>query len=151
MTRNLELVEFQAGHLALMRFTRPEMSAIPYVQDLDAYGHRLAASGPAYSLFVPDGEIIAAAGIGIMWPGVGEGWFMASEAADRYFFSVHAVIRRVMVRLVEDLRLHRLQIAVPADSERAVAWAYRLGFGYEGHMLKYGPDGSTYYQFARVA
>ena len=151
MTRNLQLIEFRAEHIALMRFTRPEMSAIPFVDDLEAYGARLASSGPAYSMFTPDGEIIGAAGIGIMWPGVGEGWFMASDAADRFFFSIHAVLRRVMVRLVEDLRLHRLQIAVPSDSERAIAWAHRLGFGWEGRMVKYGPDGSTYERFARVA
>lgn len=151
MTPDLRLTEFKAEHATMMTFSRPEMLAVLGVGDLEAYGLRLASWGPGYSLFAPDGVIIGSAGIGICWPGVGEGWALMSDAADRFMFSIHAIVRRIMLRLVQDLGLFRLQIAVPKDSMRAIAWAHRLGFGWEGEMLKYGPDGSTYHRFARIS
>ncbi len=152
MTPDLSLANFDPSHLARMSFTRPEMASIPAVSfgGIEEYGQRLAAWGPAYTLLAPSGELIGSAGIGLMWPGVGEGWVIMSDLADRYMFSVHAIVKRIMGRLIRDLKLHRLQITIPCGSERARAWAHRLGFAWEGDMRGYGPDRTTYQRFARV-
>lgn len=152
MTPNLILETFSPSHLARMSYTRPEMSSIPAVAfgEIEEYGRRLAAWGPAYTLLAPTGDLISSAGIGLLWPGVGEGWVIMSDLADHYMFSVHAVVKRIMIHLLRELHLHRLQITVPSGSDRARSWAHRLGFAWEGDMRGYGPDRATYQRFAMV-
>jgi hypothetical protein len=149
MTPDLILTDFDPAHVRLMELDRPEMSGMVSLEDVVAYASRLAAAGPAFSLFDKRGLIVASAGVGVYWRGVGEGWLILSSLAEHFMFSVHALIKRGMAKVVKDLELKRLQIVVPVGSDRAVNWAHRLGFCWEGKMEKYGPDGADYHRFAR--
>ena len=96
-------------------------------------------SGPAVTAFV-DNVPVAVFGCVILWNGVGEAWSVFSEKARRYpiamtkgafaFFDIVEIL----------FSLHRLQITVKSDDERAVAWAHYLGFEPEGLMTEYSAD-----------
>jgi RimJ/RimL family protein N-acetyltransferase len=51
----------------------------------------------------------------------------------------------------EDNDLQRIQASVHANDKQAIRYVEWLGFENEGLMKKFGPDGSDYYRFARVA
>lgn len=149
MDNRLRLIPFEPYHLSLINCTRPEMKTVPGMIDLDDYGNKLKASGPAFSLFTINDEIIGSGGFGLYWPGVAEGWLMLSDSADRFFFSIHKLVSHSIPTFMNSMKLRRLQIMIPSDSKRAFNWATRLGFISEGLMTKYGPDGSDYYRMAR--
>ena len=150
MTPDLVLTQFDPAHVRLMELDRPEMLGMVSLEDSVAYAARLAEAGPAFSLFDKRGLIVASAGVGVYWQGVGEGWLILSSLAEKFMFSVHSLIKRRMVDVIRDLDLKRLQIVVPVGSDRAYSWACRLGFCWEGTMEKYGPDGNDYHRFARI-
>jgi hypothetical protein len=96
-------------------------------------------SGPAVTAFV-NNIPVAVFGCVILWSGVGEAWSVFSEKARRYpiamtkgafaFFDIVEIL----------FSLHRLQITVNSNDERAVAWAHYLGFISEGLMTEYSAD-----------
>jgi RimJ/RimL family protein N-acetyltransferase len=51
----------------------------------------------------------------------------------------------------DDASLKRIQASVHTNDQQAIRYVEWLGFENEGLMKKYGPDGSDYYRFARVA
>jgi RimJ/RimL family protein N-acetyltransferase len=51
----------------------------------------------------------------------------------------------------EDTDLQRIQASVHTRDKQAIRYVEWLGFENEGLMKKFGPDGSDYYRFARVA
>lgn len=51
----------------------------------------------------------------------------------------------------DELKIRRVQISIRAGYQEGWKWAKSLGFKCEGTMQKYGPDGSDYWLFGRVA
>jgi len=80
-----------------------------------------------------------------IWSGVQEAWFMLEEATRRYAIAMTKTAKKFIDLKFQDDSLHRLQITVRCDDNRAVKWAECLGFQTEGVMKKYGPDGADFY------
>lgn len=103
-----------------------------------------------YTLFHGD-DVIACAGVHILWDGVAEGWIIMSKAA----YDSPKTIARYTDRLFNDImtenNLWRIQASVAETDIRALRFARWLDFKDEGLMEKYGPDGSNYRRVARFA
>ena len=113
--------------------------------------HRIctADKGNAYTLFV-DKKPIVAGGIIILWTGVAEGWVMASQN----IFDMKFLAAKSMKELTEEMckknKIIRLQTSVKSEFKQGIRFATWLGMEIEGLKKQYGPDGSDYYQLARI-
>jgi len=97
-----------------------------------------------------DGRVIAIVGVAPMWKGVGTVWTMLSdEARDRGVPLTRGVLRFLRM-LYRERGYWRLQATTVRRDEPARLWILQLGFGYEGTMVAYGPDGQTHDMYARV-
>jgi len=96
-------------------------------------------SGPCI-VAVLHNEPVAIFGAVILWKGVAEGWSVISDKARRYRIAMckSAFAFFDIIHILYDL--HRLQITVKTEDERAVAWATYLGFEPEGLMKAYSSD-----------
>jgi hypothetical protein len=84
-----------------------------------------------------------------IWEGVAESWLVADNGVrtrpltlTKYGIAAHDIAKISM-------GLHRLQITVRITDNRAMKWAFALGFENEVIMKKYGPDQVDYYLMAR--
>ena len=59
-------------------------------------------------------------------------------------------IKRLQDETCKKYKIKRLQTSVKADFKRGIRFATWCGFKNEGLKKKYGPDGSDYYQLARI-
>jgi Acetyltransferases, including N-acetylases of ribosomal proteins len=96
------------------------------------------------------GDILACAGVTLLWRGVGAAWCITSPLVARHPLSFHRAVRRMLDLLEASLGLHRVQVEVQGDHFVSQRWVERLGFEFEGFMPGYGPDGSRYVRFGRV-
>lgn len=85
-----------------------------------------------------------------IWDGVQEAWFMLEEATRRYAVTMTKTAKKFIDLKFQDDSLHRLQITVRCDDNRAFKWAKCLGFHTEGVMKKYGPNGADFYMMSIV-
>jgi len=99
---------------------------------------------------IHDDNIIASGGFKLLWQGVAEIWFLASN---RFHDHKKTIIKLVKVKIEEvvlEHRLVRLQTAVRTDWPQAQRFAQFFGLENEGLMKKYGPDGTDYFRYSRV-
>ena len=105
--------------------------------------------GNAFTMFV-DGKPAFSFGLVILWQGVAEGWVMASQN----IFDIKFLAAKTMKELTEEMckrnKIKRLQTSVKAEFKQGVRFATWLGLEIEGLKKNYGPDGSDYYQLARI-
>jgi hypothetical protein len=105
--------------------------------------------GNAFTMFI-DGKPVFAIGLVVLWQGVAEGWVMASQNV----FDIKFLAAKTMLKITNDLckknKIKRLQTSVKADFKEGVRFATWLGMEIEGLKKNYGPDGSDYYQLARI-
>jgi len=95
--------------------------------------------GPAVTAFYHN-DPVAIFGCGILWPGVGEAWSLFDEKAKRYPIAM-TKCAIAFFDIVEILfNLHRIQITVVSNDDRAIAWAKTLKFVSEGLMKQYSAD-----------
>lgn len=95
--------------------------------------------GPSITAFV-NSRPVAVFGCVFLWDGVGEAWSLFTEESRRYpiamtkgaiaFFDICQIL----------FVLHRIQITVKCNDQRAVKWAKALSFVEEGVMVKYSAD-----------
>jgi hypothetical protein len=105
--------------------------------------------GPTITAYVND-RPVAIFGCVIVWDGLGEAWALFSEEARRYpiamtkgahaFFDICEIL----------FTLHRIQITVRSEDERAMAWARCLHFEKEGLLKQYSVDKKDYYMMRRT-
>ena len=105
--------------------------------------------GNAFTMFV-DGKPVFAIGIVVLWNGVAEGWVMANQNV----FDIRYLAAKTMKELTEEMckrnKIKRLQTSVKAEFKLGVRFATWLGLEIEGLKKNYGPDGTDYYQLARI-
>jgi len=99
---------------------------------------------------VVNGYVVACGGIIPLWPGVGEGWVLASYRIHHNRFSVVRSVCVILDNLMEDHGYWRIQGATLANWKQGIRFANLLGFEKEGVMRRYGPDGSDYIRHAKV-
>ena len=80
-----------------------------------------------------------------LWNGVEEAWLITEEVTRSYAVSLCKVAKLYFSLRFQEASLHRLQITVRCEDNRAVRWAKWLGFQVEGTMRGYYPDQSDAY------
>ena len=108
-----------------------------------------AIPGLSYTLLV-DNNIILAGGIIPFWDGVAEGWVMASQNIYDMKFLAAKSMKELTEQMCKKNKIIRLQTSVKSEFKQGVRFATWLGMEVEGLKKNYGPDGSDYYQLARI-
>ena len=105
--------------------------------------------GNAYTMWI-DNKPVFSFGMVILWKGVAEGWVMASQNIFDVKFLAAKTITSMMINHCKKNKIKRLQTSVKAEFKEGVRFATWLGMEIEGLKKNYGPDGSDYYQLARI-
>lgn len=104
-----------------------------------------------YSLVLWHGdEFVGCGGVTVLWPGVGEAWVIAAPDIEKHGYQVYRTCKKGIDAAEKNLRLRRIQATVLAEKWTWRRFAQRMGFGTEGHLLSYGPDGKDYVMMARL-
>ena len=99
----------------------------------------------------PVSQVVGAAGLWLLWPGVAEAWVLFTPAVRELTWQVVKVIRKGLEDLTIGLKLHRIQAEVRAEFVPGQKLMRVLGFNQEGPpMRKYGPDGADYLRYVRI-
>lgn len=144
MSSTIEIVPFIKGHLLLLDVSGSDISWMPNPAEQLA---RQADAGFAYTMLV-DKRVAAVGGVARIWPGLAEGWVVASPLARTSPVALTKAAIRGIAYTMQSLHLHRLQAHVKTSDKRAVRWAEFLGFKREGTLAKFGADGSDYDVYA---
>lgn len=104
--------------------------------------------GPSVTVFVML-KPVGVFGFVPIWRGVAEAWFVVDDAARTYPIAMTKYGRKAQDIAKISMGLHRIQITVRNQDNRARHWALCLGFKEECLMRQYGPDGSDYFLMAR--
>jgi hypothetical protein len=115
------------------------------------FSEEFATAGPAFTL-CDDGRPIAAGGVFVMWPGVGEAWMHLSLAAtEDHPFSLYRETLAMLNGIIIEEKLRRVQAPILASSKKNREFVQHLGFIPEGLMHRWGPDDKDYIMYARYA
>ena len=105
--------------------------------------------GNAFTMFMDDKPVFAI-GLVVLWKGVAEGWVMASQNIFEMKFLAAKSMKIITEELCKKNKIKRLQTSVKSEFKQGVRFATWLGMEVEGLKKNYGPDGSDYYQLARI-
>lgn len=146
--RGMYYLPFVPEHFDHLDFNHKEISVLSNVYEVKSLISCQAQMGVAFTAFRYN-RAIAIMGIVNIWPGVGEMWSVFDEEAR----SIPATMLRTGTSFcdiaIRYLELHRLQITVRTDDNRAFRYAKAIGFKTECVMQKYGPDQVDYLLMAR--
>lgn len=145
----MRVVPFEPRHLAAIEPGPFELLAVEGLPE-NVFRQGYAIPGPALTVCADDGAPLGAAGLVPLWAGVAQGWMFASERLRAHPVALHRTLARALDAAQSALRLHRVQISVHERFLASRRWAGRLGFLCEGAMPGYGPNGDTYYRYARL-
>jgi hypothetical protein len=130
------IVPFAEYHLILAGITAPGITA-------------QAALGPAFTLIV-QGRVAAMWGLVILWPGVAEGWMIATAHLKPVGAAFTWWARRFNAIAAQSLDLRRTQIHVQTSNDAFIRWAIAAKFKREATLEAYAPDGSDVYVMSRI-
>jgi hypothetical protein len=105
--------------------------------------------GNAFTMFMDDKPVFAI-GLVVLWKGVAEGWVIASQNIFEMKFLAAKSMKIITEELCKKNKIKRLQTSVKSEFKQGVRFATWLGMEVEGLKKNYGPDGSDYYQLARI-
>lgn len=111
----------------------------------EAYRNSLKERGPGYSVEL-DGEIIAAAGVFMIWEGRGLAWALFTDKAIRNFRPIYRAIRH----FYQTTDIRRVECYVETRHIQACKLAVSVGFKYECVMKAFFPDGSDAIHYSKV-
>lgn len=144
------IIDYQPDHLVELMSGDLNEGAPENIGYMVDYADNYLEDGSSYTL-VHNGYIICCAGILTLWNGVGEAWFVASH---RIHEDARPFIRfarnDVMLPVVQQNGLWRVQATVKVGWERALRFAEFMGFESEGVMRQYGPEKGDYFRVARL-
>lgn len=110
-----------------------------------SYGTQLRQAGPAFTAFAGL-DVVGCAGIIPLWHGRAMVWALLSDLVRVYPKAIHKAVKQY----IDAYQVDRLECCVDPRSERAIRWAQRLGFSYEGTMRKYTPIGTDMDMYVRI-
>jgi hypothetical protein len=146
--KGMYFLPFVPEHFDFLDVNQPEVTAVAKGEKLKQLICYQANSGPAVTAFV-NNRPMAVFGIVYIWNGVGELWsIFDNEARERPATMLRTGISFCDIA-IRYLQLHRLQITVRTDDNRALRYAKAIGFKTECVMQKYGPDQIDYLLMAR--
>lgn len=139
--------EFSVDHLKTIN--KDYLAALGLRDDWMEKATAFRMFGPCYSAFNGD-DLVACAGVNILWPGVGEAWMVSTPNifANKKF--LHKSVKDILQRIINNHSLFRVQATVLFGFEKGRIWVERLGFKREGVMKKYDRDGNDYWLYAMV-
>jgi len=105
--------------------------------------------GPCITAFVHN-RPVAMFGLVFFWKGVGEAWSLFTEESRRYPIAMTKGANAFFDSCQILFNLHRIQITVKCDDQRAVLWAKHLHFIKEGTMLNYSADQDDTFMMRRT-
>ena len=139
---------FVPEHFDHLDFDHKEISVLSKGYDIKSMIANQAELGTAFTAF-RYGRPIAIVGVVLIWNGVGEMWSLFdNQARDIPMTMLRAAIDFSDIAM-RYLHLHRLQITVRTDDNRAKRYAEAIGFKTECVMQKYGPDQVDYFLMTR--
>lgn len=145
----MRVVPFDPGHLAAIEpgpFEALVLEGLP----ADLLTRECPVPGPALTVLDAQGAPLGAFGLVPMWTGVAQAWVFASDSLRACPVVLHRTVARALGAGERLLRLHRVQISVHENFLTSRRWVERLGFACEGAMPGFGPNGDTYYRYARL-
>ena len=146
--RGMFFMPFVIDHYDKMRVEQPELLAVARGYELREMIRGQAEIGTAMTIFY-HGEPIAVVGVVYFWNGVGELWSLFDEKSRSLPATMLRTGKSYCDIATRYLRLHRLQITVRTDDNRAIRYAEHLGFKTESVMKNYGPDKVDYLLMTR--
>ena len=106
--------------------------------------------GPAFTARL-DGQILACAGLMVLWPGVASAWALISPlGAKGHGLALHWGVKRELEALIRLRCLWRVEADVEASNRLAIRWIRLLGFHEEGIRVRRGPLGEDLAHYARL-
>ena len=103
----------------------------------------------AFTMFI-DEKPVFAIGLVVLWQGVAEGWVIASQNVFDIKYLAAKTMKEITDELCKKNKIIRLQTSVKAEFKQGIRFATWLDMEIEGLKKNYGPDGSDYYQLARI-
>jgi hypothetical protein len=146
--KGMYYLPFVPEHFDHLDFDHKEISVLSHVYDIKSMVSQQAQMGVAFTAF-RGGKAIAILGVVNIWPGVGEMWSIFDNQAREIPATALRTGRSFGDIAIRYLQLHRLQITVRTDDNRAFRYAEAIGFKTESVMRKYGPDQVDYLLMAR--
>ena len=145
----IALVPFNPAHALNMRIGDGGVLAMRDSISMRDLMYAQASTGNAITALLNGTPAVSFGSVHI-WKGVEEMWCLMEERARK-----HPVAMTKIAIAYRDFRviagnLHRLQLTVRCQDQRAFRWATAIGFELEGQMRRYGPDGSDFYLMSRV-
>jgi hypothetical protein len=107
-----------------------------------------AAGGPAFTGWW-QGDILACAGLLIVWPGLASAWAVITRRGRDHPVMIHRTTQRFLDANIQRHRLRRVEATAFESDRRAQAWLARLGFEVESVRPEWGPSGQTGLNFVR--
>ena len=97
-----------------------------------------------------DSKTLGIGGVGRIHTGVGVAWIIINYEFLKYPKSLLKVARYIIKEAKDTLDLHRIQMDIDTTFEENARFAKRLGFSFEGPMIKYGPEGQDYHRYTLI-
>jgi RimJ/RimL family protein N-acetyltransferase len=146
--KGMYYLPFVPEHFNLLDFNHKEISVLSDVYEVKSLISCQAQMGVAFTAFRRN-RAVAIIGVVNIWPGVGEMWSVFDEEARSIPATMLRAGKGFSDIAIRYLQLHRLQITVRTDDNRAFRYAKAIGFETESVMRKYGPDQVDYLLMAR--
>lgn len=142
-------VPFSRSHLDEMQVDQPELRVDAMQADIKDILQSQAEMGLATTV-IWNARPVAVFGSVRMWPGVHEAWAIIDKEAHQRPKQMVKIGRQFMDIVEQYYHLHRHQIYVRVDNDKAVRYAEALKFHTEGLMARYTADQCDSYLMARV-
>jgi len=147
--KNGYYLPFHEAHLIKFKgIEEYESQSIP-LEDRKRFLVYQSLYGPCITAFI-NRRPVAVFGLMFHWKGVGEAWSVFDEESRRYPIAMTKGAITFFDSCQILFNLHRIQITVKCNDERAVKWAKSLHFVEEGVMVKYSADQEDTYIMRRT-
>lgn len=130
---NPQLVPFKAEHLLAIA------SRNPFDDDLIEDAYRKETRGPAFTAMVDD-KPMAAAGVVVLWHGVGEAWTVFGHDFPKHAIWITRTIKFALRDIIRGCNLHRVEATVLESQTTYRKWIELFGFIPEGIAHEYTTD-----------
>lgn len=148
----LRIIPFDPIHLISV-FENPLEERLEWTRQEDAedWGRIAFSKGPGWTA-VYQNQIVACAGVMIMWKGVGEAWVFFSKLMEdpELRRAAYVQVLEYLARVISKHDLHRVQATCRVDFPPASQYLERLGFEFEGLLRQYGYDRVDYRMYSMM-
>jgi hypothetical protein len=143
----IEVVPFEMKHFDQIELR--ELDKVTTQGFLETLQKNVEHAGPAYTGLV-DGEVVAIAGVVLLWPGVAEGWVFGSPKIAKYKKSFCRHVRNKLAEIEKEHKLWRVQATIVSGWSGLMRFVEFLGFQFEGRLSQYGLNKEDYLMYARL-